>query len=138
MGNLCGLCFGGSLNDNDLIMPNGEIRRRQTEEAAVERLFGQQNKGIKNPESANRMQQKAAVPEKLESQQTKTIHPDAELRRRQIAEAAEQRLFGLQNKGIKNPESVKRMQQKAAELERLEREQAIAGRSGPVLRWTQG
>jgi len=84
MGNLCGLCFGANLDDNDLIMPNGEIQRRQ------------------------------------------------------IAEAAEQRICGQQNKGIKNPEIVKRMQQKAAELERLEREQAMAGRNGPVLRWTQG
>jgi len=56
-----------------------------------------------------------------------------------MAEAAERRQQEQQNKGIKNPENVKRMQQKAAETERLEREQAMAGGNNqPALKWTQG
>jgi len=49
-------------------------------------------------------------------------------------QAAERRRQENENRGIKDPEKVRRQQQKAADLERLEREAAMQGNSGQNLR----
>ena len=57
-----------------------------------------------------------------------------EARRRLQEQAAERRRQENENRGIKDPEKVRRQQQKAADLERLEREAAMQGNSGQNLR----
>ena len=62
---MCGSCFGGNADLND-ITPDAETVRRQMAEAAEQRLQTLQNRGIKNQESVKRMQEKALEAERLE------------------------------------------------------------------------